>query len=184
MPKLLAVRALTAEEVEAVKRLAQSRTAAARLVERARIVWLSAQGWRVPAVAAEVGRGADTVRTWLGRFDAAGLAGLADAPRAGRPATYTADEVSTVVAAALTDPQALGLPFGRWTLDRLQAYLNEVAGVPIRRSRIDELLAAEGLRWYQDEAWFGERVDPAFAEKRGASRRSTPARPPAASSSA
>jgi hypothetical protein len=38
MPKMLAVRALTDDEGAAVRRLAHSRTAAARLVERARIV--------------------------------------------------------------------------------------------------------------------------------------------------
>jgi hypothetical protein len=36
-----------------------------------------------------------------------------------------------VLAAALTDPKQLGLPFGSWTLDRLQAYLNEPKGIPI-----------------------------------------------------
>jgi transposase len=167
MPRLLAVRKLTEEEAVGVKRLAQSRTVAARLVERARIVWLSAQGWRVPAIAAEVGRGEDTVRLWLRRFDADGLGGLADAPRVGRPATYTPEEVGVVVAAALTDPQALGQPFGDWTYDRLAAYANEVAGVAIGRSRIQELLVAEGLRWRQQETWFGKRVDPHFAAKGG-----------------
>src|SRR4051812_15247878 len=121
MPKLLAVRALTEEEEQAVKRLAHSRTAAARLVERARLVWFSSQGWRVPAIAAEVGCGEDTARLWLRRFNAAGLGGLADAPRAGRPVTYTPEQVGAVVASALTDPQALGLPFGDWTYDRLAA---------------------------------------------------------------
>ncbi len=167
MPKLMAVRALTEEESGAVRRLAHSRTAAARLVERARIVWRLSEGWRVPAIAAEVGRGEDTVRQWLRRFDAAGLDGLADATRAGRPATYTAAEIGTVVATALSDPQALGLPFGDWTYDRLAAYLNEVAGVAIKRSRIQEVLVAEGLRWREQETWFGARVDPDFAAKRG-----------------
>lgn len=167
MPKLLAVRALTAEEADAVKRLAHSRTAAARLVERARIVWRSSQGWRVPAIAAEVGCSEGTVRLWLRRFDAAGLDGLADAVRAGRPATYGAAAIGAVVAAALTDPQTLGLPFGCWTYDRLEAYCNEAVGVPIRRSRIQEVLVAEGLRWRQQETWFGARVDPDFAAKRG-----------------
>ena len=180
MPKLLAVRELTGEEARAVKRLAHSRTAAARLVERARMVWLSSEGWRVPAIAAEVGRGEDTVRTWLARFDANGLAGLADAPRTGRPATYTAEEVGAVIAAALADPRTLQLPFGCWTLDRLEVYLNAQVGIPIKRSRIDELLAVEGLRWYQDERWFGERGDPDFAAKRGSSAPSTPPRRPPA----
>lgn len=177
MPKLLAVRELTNEEAEAVKRLAHSRTAAARLVERARVVWLSAQGWRVPAIAAEAGCDEETARRWLRRFDAAGLDGLADAPRAGRPARYTPEEIGAVVAAALTDPQALGLPFGDWTYDRLAAYLNEQVGVAIRRSRVHEVLATEGLRWRAQETWFGKRVDPEFAAKRGRSKPSTPPRP-------
>jgi len=28
------------------------------------------------------------------------------------------------------------------------------------------MLLAEGLRWRKQETWFGERVDPEFAEKR------------------
>lgn len=60
----------------------------------------------------------------------------------------------------MTDPKARGPPFGCWTLDRLQADLNERKGLAINRSRIDELLRAEGLRWRHQETWFGERVDP------------------------
>ena len=167
MPKRLRIRALTAEESGALKRLAHSRTAAARLVERARIVWLSAQGRPVAAIAAEVWRGEDTVRLWLRRFDADGVAGLADAPRAGCPATYTPARVGAVVATALSDPQTLGLPFGDRTYDRLVAYRNEVVGVAIKRSRLQEVLVAEGLRWREQETWFGKRVDPEFAVNRG-----------------
>jgi hypothetical protein len=46
----------------------------------------------------------------------------------------------------------------------------------MQRSRIDEILLHEGRRWRKHETWFGERVDPAFAEKRGGSKRSTPHR--------
>ena len=73
------------------------------------------------------------------------------------------------MAASLTDPQVLGLPFASWTLDRLAAYLSEERGIAIKRSRIGEVLQAEGLRWRTQEGWFGERPDPAFAEKRGPS---------------
>ena len=163
------VRALTDEEAETVKRLAHSRTEAARTVERAQIVWLSHEGRRVPAIAQELQLAAKTVRLWLKRFNAHGVAGLEDVARSGRPATYSVDEVGEVIATALTNPQSLGLPFASWTLDRLAAYLNETQGIAMKRSRIDELLLAEGLRWRQQETWFGERVDPEFAEKRGAS---------------
>lgn len=167
MPKLLTVRELTEDERVEVRRLAHSRTEAARLVERARIVWLSAEGRRVAAIAAAVGCHAQTVRLWLTRFNAGGMAGLHDQPRPGCPATYTPEQIGAVVAVALSDPQALDRPFGAWTYDRLEAYLNEEAGIPIRRSRIQEVLVGEGLRWREQETWFGRRVDPEFAAKRG-----------------
>jgi transposase len=108
-----------------------------------------------------------TVRMWIKRFNALGLEGLTDAPRSGRPPTYTPEQVAEVLAAALTDPKSLGLPFGGWTLDRLASYLHEQHGIDMKRSRIDELLVREGLRWRTQETWFGERVDPQFAAKRG-----------------
>jgi transposase len=171
---MLRVKTMTTEEAETIRRWSQSRTEPARRVERARILARAAEGKRVPAIATELHLDAGTVRHWLKRFNAKGLPGLEDEPRAGRPLTYSAEIVGTVVQAALTDPQELGLPFGSWTLDRLEAYLNEHAGIPIKRSRIDDLLRAEGLRWRTQETWFGKRVDPAFAEKRGASNASTP----------
>ena len=174
MPKLLALRALTEEEAAGLRRLAYGRKAEVRLRDRARICWAAHQGRRVPAIAAELGVADRTVRLWLKRFNARGLDGLRDAGRSGRPPTYTAEEGGAVAAASLAKPEELGLPFASWTLDRLAAYLSEERGIPIKRSRIGELLVAEGLRWREQEAWFGERPDPAFAEKRGPSSRSTP----------
>src|SRR5919112_693621 len=103
--------ALSEAERVAVKRLAHSRTEPARAVERARIVWLASQGRRVPAIAAELHLCEPTVRRWLTRFAAHGVAGLADAPRAGAPKTYTPDDVSALIAAVLAKPADLELPF-------------------------------------------------------------------------
>jgi transposase len=71
------------------------------------------------------------VYTWVKRFNAQGPYGLQDMPRCGRPAVYPPGQVGEVLAAAMADPEALGLPFGCWTLDRLQAYLNERKKIPI-----------------------------------------------------
>ncbi len=177
MPKILRVRAMTAEEQKTIEQLSRSRTAAARQVERARMIHWASQGQKVPQIAIRLGVAENTVRNWLNRFNEAGLAGICDEVRTGRPPTYSADEVSVVVATALTKPDDLALPFGHWTLDRLEEYLNEKKGIAIKRSRINEILQAEGLRWRKDEHWFGERVDPDFAKKRGLSPRSTPSRP-------
>jgi transposase len=176
----LRLRELTEEEQAAVERLAHSRTAPARQVERARIIWRASRGEDVARIAEQLRLTAHTVRVWIHRFQAAGLDGLADQARTGRPPTYAPEQVAIVVATALTDPKTLDLPFASWTLDRLAAHLNERKGIAIKRSRIDEILVHEGLRWRKHETWFGERIDPAFAEKRGRSRRSTPRRRKAA----
>lgn len=177
------LRALTAEEQSAIETLAHSRAAPARVVERAGIIWRASQGEATSLIADRLRLAPETVRKRLHRFNRSGLAALEDERRSGRPATYTPEQVAEILAAALTDPRSLELPFASWTLDRLAAYLNEQKGIAMKRSRLDEILLNEGLRWRRQETWFGERVDPAFAEKRGASRRSTPRRPPAASSS-
>jgi len=176
----LRLRVLTEAERTAIAKLAHSRTAPARQVERARIVWQASQGQMAPAIAAELRLTAHTARDWIKRFNTHGLAGLEDRPRAGRPPTYAPEQVATVIATALTDPKTLDLPFASWTLDRLAAFLNEQKGIAIQRSRIDEILLAEGLRWRKHETWFGERVDPAFAEKRGGSKPFTRRHPRAA----
>ncbi len=181
MPKLVRLRRLSPEEAEEIGRLRRSRTAPARLVERARIVGLAQQGERVPTIADVLGVSVPVVRRWVERFNAQGVAGLADAPRSGRPAAYPPDAVGDLIATSLTNPDDLGLPFGSWTLDRLAAYLAEEKGITMKRSRISEILQAEGLRWRQQERWFGERPDPAFAEKRGPLSPCTPRLPRTAS---
>jgi transposase len=184
MAARVTLRPMTPDEQQAVDELLRSRTAPVRLVERACIVRAAAEGRSAPAIAAALGCSRPTVYAWIRRFNEQGLAGLEERRRAGRPPTYTAEQRAEVVAAALTAPTGLGLPFGCWTLDRLEAYLNEQKGIGIKRSRIDEILTAEGLRWRHQETWFGERVDPAFAEKRGRSTGSTPTHRRARSSSA
>jgi transposase len=117
--ELFAVRAMSEEEGQALRELAHSRTAEARLRDRARICWLSHQGQRVRAIQDALHIADGTVRLWITRFNAEGLDGLRDRRRGGRPATYTPEQVGELIAASLTDPQELGVPFGSWTLDRL-----------------------------------------------------------------
>lgn len=167
MGKRVQIREATEEERQAVTRLARSRTAPARAVERARVAQAALAGETVEQIAVRLGLARNTVYLWLKRFQARGLAGLEDQPRSGRPATYTREQVGEIVATALTDPQTLDLPFQSWTLDRLVAYLSEHKGITMKRSRVNEVLLTEGLRWRQQETWFGERVDPDFAAKRG-----------------
>jgi transposase len=111
MPAPLRVRELTDEARFAIERLARSRKAATRLTERARIIRYSSRGELVDVIAERMGTCAHTVRRWIMRFNASGLAGLDDAARRGRPTTDSPEEVAEVVALSLTDPQTLDLPF-------------------------------------------------------------------------
>jgi transposase len=179
----LRVRAVSDEEREALGGMARSRTLGAGLVRRAQIVMHALEGLKAPEIGARMDLCGATVRHWLKRFNARGLRGLEEDVRIGRPPTYSAEQRGAVINTALTPPAKLGLPFAPWTLDRLVAYLAE-QGIAMRRSRISEIFIREGLKWRHEETWFGERVDPDFARKRGRSSGSTRQRRPAASSSA
>ncbi len=103
-------------ELEAVTRRA---TAPFRLVLRARIVLLAADGLPNSAIAARLGICQDTARKWRRRYCESGLAGLADAPRPGRPRTFPARVVAEVKALACELPAASGKPLARWTCPEL-----------------------------------------------------------------
>jgi transposase len=160
-------RALTAEEHKVLSKMARARKLGAGYVRRAQIVLLSDRGYIAKEIAAELRINERAVRRWLSRYNQGGVAGLAEGKRSGHPRVYSPQDVGAVIATALTKPQALGLPFASWTLNRLVAYLSEVKGIPIKRSRLSEIFRQEGLRWRHQEGWFGVRVDPDFAEKRG-----------------
>lgn len=160
-------RELTDEERKELQRRSRSRKESVRSVERARIILAASESDQYVAVARSLGVDKKTVRLWVDRFEARGLEGLAEAPRSGHPFRYTPEQRAEVVTLALTPPRELGLPFGSWTFDRLEVYLNEHRGIAMKRSRIQELLVQEGLRWHHEEGWIGEKVDPAFLKKRG-----------------
>ncbi len=111
MGKRVQMRETSEEERQAVARLARSRTAPARAVERAQVAQAALAGETVEQIAVRLGLARNTVDLWLKRFQARGLAGIEDQPRSGRPATYPWVQVGEIVATALTDPHTLDLPF-------------------------------------------------------------------------
>src|SRR4051812_5955153 len=74
---------MTAEQREVLERLARSRTAAHREVQRARVLLMAADGEPNSTIAATVGVSATTVKNWRERFRGEGLKGLGGV-RAGR----------------------------------------------------------------------------------------------------
>ncbi len=131
-----------ATEVGAVVEAAlRRRDLAPRVRERSEMVKGRALGQDVEQIAAWSGRAGRTVRRWLRRFDAGGVAALADAPRAGRPAKADAAYLRTLEATVETAPPTPGLPFDVWTSDRLSVYLGQTTGVRIAPGWLRALLA-------------------------------------------
>jgi transposase len=85
----------------------RSSSVRAGLALRARIVLAVADGEGTSAVARRVGVSRPTVILWRDRFVQAGLDGLADAPRSGRPKTV--DDAAIIAATLEPPPDRLGI---------------------------------------------------------------------------
>jgi transposase len=129
---------VSAEERVTLEGWVRSGTTEQRLVERARIVLLAADGWASRAIAREVGCARGVVSRWRMRFAEGRLAGLADAPRSGKPRTYGEDADRRILA-VLDRPPPAG--FARWTAPLLAEELGDVSDQYVwrflRTQRID-----------------------------------------------
>jgi transposase len=188
VPRLLVARP-PRDEVEArqVRKLAGSRHAPGDWIQRARMVVLSWDGLRVPAIASELRCHQQTVRERLVRFNAEGVDGLGDRPGAGRKPRLTEAERGIIIAVARSTPPGRPVIQGdrllaeevdgdaHWTLDALTAAVR-AEGVVVARSQVRRILLREGVRWRHTRSRTTS-PDPEFAPKGRRSSRSTPARP-------
>ena len=136
-------------------------------MKRTQLILLSNQGYLPTQIGPQLAVHQRTARRWIGRFNRLGIAALEEGLRAGRPRLYSSQEGGIVIQTAWTPPAQLDQPFDSWTLDRLVLYLTQVQGIAIKGSRLSELVRHEDLGWRHQEGWFGERIDPDFAEQRG-----------------
>lgn len=176
--KRIALRTLTTEEIDEIKRLARSRSESVRIVQRARLIQAMFDDPNLRATDAGrlVGYASSASGSqWVKRFNAEGIAGLLDRARAGRPVTHTEKVRSRLVDLALQKPRSLDLPFELWTLTRLQKEYEKRYDLLLGTSTIWKWLNAEGLEWKRQQSWFhdADKHDPEFVEKRGASSEHT-----------
>jgi transposase len=174
MANRLHLRPLSEEEELRLRRLAASRTAPVRLVQRARLLqaMLDHPEWSALEAGRSVGyTSAESACRWVHRFNEGGLDALDDLHRSGRRPQHDETVRSRLVSLALQKPSSLGYPFALWTLERLQRAFQEREGIHLVTSTIWEYIEAEGLRWKRQESWFHEalRHDEEFVEKRGPS---------------
>jgi transposase len=139
--------------------------AQARQVLRARIVLAAADGASNAGIAVSLGICVDTVRKWRSRYALAGLDGLADARRSGRPRQFTAVQRAQVTAIVCELPADRGMPLSRWSSSEV-ACEAVVAGIAedISAATVRRWLAADALKPWQFRSWIAPRA-PDFAAK-------------------
>jgi transposase len=150
---------LTAEERITLEGWVRSSKTEQRLVARAKIVLLASGGVASRAIAREVGCARGVVSTWRVRFAEERLAGLADAPRSGKPRTYGEDAGRRILA-ALDRPPPAGC--ARWTAPLLAKKLGDVSEHHVWR-----FLRAQRIDLAGRKSWCLS-TDPEFAAKAAA----------------
>ncbi len=146
---------LTSEQEDDLLRFARSRTLAARLVERAKMLVLYSAGHTAGEIADQLGVSRPTVPRWLGRFEEKGIQGLEDAPRSGRPPVIPDSKIAEIVAKTTRETPAGATHWSTRTLA-------PVAGVS--PSSVGRIWRAHGLKPHRVSR-FKLSNDPRFAEK-------------------
>jgi transposase len=106
--------------------LTRASSGVAAQAQRARIVLLAAEGMPNAAIGRQVGVSTPTVLAWRNRYEAGGIAALADLERSGRPPTV--DETAVVVATLNPPPASLGVT--HWSSRLMSDHLRRL-GMPV-----------------------------------------------------
>ena len=126
----------------------------AGVAQRARIVLLAADGTPNVQIAEAVGVSRPTINLWRDRYERAGLAGLDDRPKSGRPRTI--DRTAILAATLTAPPKKLGIT--HWSSRLLAAQL-----------KIDATTVLRCWRFYGVQPWreetFKFSTDPELVAK-------------------
>jgi transposase len=115
--------------------------------QRAIAIRLLSLGQSPEQVAQAVMVTSNTVYAWHKRWRVAGIDGLRDGHRRGRPTKADDTYLKALDRLLELDPRTLDLPFTIWTINRLRLYLAEQTGILLSYTRFRALLSREGYRW-------------------------------------
>ena len=147
---------LTEEERQTLSQSTSAGTTEHRLVERARIILLAAEGRSTRDIAGQLRTRTARVSKWRTRFAKERLGGLSDAARTGKPAKYTADTEKRMLA-LLDQPPPKG--YSQWSGPLLAEALEDVNVHQVWR-----LLRQRGISLARRRSWCIS-TDPEFGPK-------------------
>ena len=153
------VRRLTRAEEKELTRLIRG-NGDARVVRRAQMIRLSSQGQTTSEIAALWAMTSEVVRRLIHRFNADGLAALADKPRGGRPAKVTDRYIALLKETVQTNPRDLGYPFSCWTLGRLREHLARKTRIILNPTYLSQLMAKNEIVYRRPKHSMAHLRDP------------------------
>lgn len=161
----LYTRDLTDNEGQHIQRILRSSKDRVKL-RRAQVILLSAQGMRAGEISKVTYLHTEYIRELIRRFNNEGLQLLKERPRSGRPITFNKEMRAEIVEIAKCPPKALGRPFSRWSLAKLQEYLLDrkiLKAISIETLR--QILKEERVSLQRTKTW-KESNDPDFESKK------------------
>jgi transposase len=146
---------LSGLERQALEQISRSRAEPAGLVRRSRGILWSCEGWTNDEIAAQLDVSSPTVCYWRKRFSEAGLAGLHDRPKSGRPRTHDDERVAGLLKKALESRPRHAT---HWSVRRMAAQSG------ISKSSVQRYFALFGVQPHRSKS-FKLSTDPFFVEK-------------------
>src|SRR5258708_24813577 len=145
---------LTDEQRGELERVVKAPATPQKLVRRARVALLAARGEDNAAIAAKLHTSRVTVGLWRQRFLDAGLAGMAEAARPGRPALLDAKKARRVLTEVVQPPKHRA----RWSCRQMARH------VGLSKDAVQRLWAANDLKPHLTRT-FKLSNDPHFVQK-------------------
>lgn len=145
---------ITPSQRAALTRIVKAPSSPQKMVLRARIVQLAADGLDNHKVAATLHISRPTVILWRQRFIDLGLAGLEEAPRPGRPSTLDSSKIERVLSEVLQPPKGKA----RWSCRSMAAHAQ------VSKATVQRVWAANDIKPHRTRL-FKLSNDPAFAAK-------------------
>lgn len=119
MPRRASPIVLSSEDRLELERLIRAASTPQQTAQRARMIVMAADGVGVGETARTLDvwrKGVTRQRTrWTQQSDEPIMIRLGDAPRSGKPSTFTAEQTCAIMALACESPEASGLPLSHWS---------------------------------------------------------------------
>jgi transposase len=187
MPGKAAKVMLTEEQERILQRICRTTTQPQRLIQRARIILMAFAGSHNVDIAATVGLARKQVGLWRRRWQQSYEAlvaiecretsaklcravkeVLSDAPRRGSPGTFTAEQVTQIIAIACEPPEQSGRPVDRWTHRELaEEVMHRGIVSSISPSQVGRYLLEAELQPHRRKYWLNAKEkDPGVSRRR------------------